>query len=157
MPATCRAPWKKFMHKRAKISGHINQHIPEWWEEQIQTWSREGVEITVYSSIQKTFIKQPRTCQTFTPKCISIVDECNAEVCTTTYTIQDPFGISRGAGGRKGWRILTACTKNKKQNVTNSFLIPEIFLFYIADFICAYPLFIKVTWGAKMHKETHNC
>ena len=23
--------------------------------------------------------------------------------------------------------------------------IPEIFLFYIADFICAYPLFIKVT------------
>ena len=22
---------------------------------------------------------------------------------------------------------------------------PEIFLFYIADFICAYPLFIKVT------------
>ena len=49
------------------------------------------------------------------------------EVCTTTYTIQDPFGISRGAGGRKGWRILTACTKNKKQNVTNSFLIPEIF------------------------------
>ena len=49
------------------------------------------------------------------------------EVCTTTYTIQDPFGISRGAGGRKGWRILTTCTKNKKQNVTNSFLIPEIF------------------------------
>ena len=67
------------------------------------------------------------------------------EVCTTTYTIQDPFGISRGAGGRKGWRILTACTKKKKQNVTNSFLIPEIFLFYIADFICAYQLFIKVT------------
>ena len=23
--------------------------------------------------------------------------------------------------------------------------VPEIFLFYIADFICAYPLFIKVT------------
>ena len=29
MPATCRAPWKKLMHKRAKISGHINQLIAE--------------------------------------------------------------------------------------------------------------------------------
>ena len=29
MPATCRATWKKIMHKRAKISGHINQHIAE--------------------------------------------------------------------------------------------------------------------------------
>ena len=29
MPATCRAPWKKIMHKRAKISGHINQLIAE--------------------------------------------------------------------------------------------------------------------------------
>ena len=29
MPATCRAPWKKMMHKRAKISGHINARVAE--------------------------------------------------------------------------------------------------------------------------------
>ena len=72
-----------------------------------------------------------------------------AEVCKTTYTIQDPFGISRGAGGRKGWRVLTVCTKNKKQNVTNSFLIPEIWLLRCLwqTSICTYHrLFMKVTW-----------
>ena len=34
MPATGRAPWKKFMHKRAKISGHINQLIAEIFSRQ---------------------------------------------------------------------------------------------------------------------------
>ena len=36
MPATCRATWKKIMHKRAKISGHINQLIAEVRKTHIQ-------------------------------------------------------------------------------------------------------------------------
>ena len=41
MPATCRAPWQKLMHKTAKISGHINQLIAERFSRQKCMGKRE--------------------------------------------------------------------------------------------------------------------